>query len=267
MMSSIHLRLFALAFALLLAVRAEAAPYSCTQHTIKQAANGAPTTVTTDPIDTTGLDTIIIGVSDYPAGTPDGTWIVDTSSGGSNSFGQLSGAAAVGTTNTRVRLYYCRGCQVGTGHTFTYTQPATSLAVYATIMVLACGQGNQSSLTDQQNGSTTGGAGSISTGSITPSENGELIVTVVASLDSGTVTVPSGYTLGDRASYAAGIAIGGALAYKIQTTATATSPSWTFSTSSEGSAGVGSFKAASPSGGGGSTPYRFPCGLLGIGCQ
>jgi hypothetical protein len=252
-MQSKCVRLFVSFLVLVFTARTATASYSCPQHTIKQAANGAPTTVTTDPIDTTGLDTVIIGVSDFSAGTPDGAWITDTSSGGSNSFGQLSGAAAVGTTNTRVRVYYCRGCVVGTGHTFTYAAPATSVATYPTIMVLACSGGNMVAITDQQNGATTTSAATLATGSVTPTEDNELVVTVVASLDSGVLTAPTGYTLADRASYAAGIAIGGALAYRIQTTATATNPSWTFSTTTEASAGVGSFKAAAGGGGGGIT--------------
>jgi hypothetical protein len=223
--------------------------YGVIAHTVKQA--GADhTTVTTDPLNTTSADSLFVVVSDFTSGTPMASWLTDSAG---NSFGLLSGTSQENTANTRIRVYYAKDSQTGASHTFTYTA-AGGLQVYPTILVLACSGGHLTAITDQENGLTTGGASSLATGSITPSEDNELVVTGVSSLDGGTMTAPSGFTLADQGPYMSGNGgIGGALAYKIQTTAAAVNPSWGFSSSTEASAFVASFHAAA-----GVTPPAAP---------
>lgn len=110
------------------------------------------------------------------------------------------------------------------------------------------------SVLDQSASANTTGSDTIQPGSLTPSENNCLLVSVLY-FESGTVvSIGSGFTLLSSAVNESGSAI----AYKVQTTAGAENPLWTCSASqSRINAHLLVFKAATGGGGGGNPWYAY----------
>ena len=102
---------------------------------------------------------------------------------------------------------------------------------------------------DQQNGAVGTGT-SLATGSVTPSEDNELVVSGVSIADgsSGTYAVDSGLTITDQILASAGNFEGGGLAYIIQTSAGAVNPTWSWTGSVNSAAVIATFKAAAAGG-------------------
>lgn len=141
--------------------------------------------------------------------------------------------------NVTVNIYYAVNPTVGTGHTFTLT--GTDL--YGAVTVEAFSGVGMSSPFDQQNGNASASASSLATGSITPAANNELIISGEAYFgDNSLATVSDSMTITDYMG--GGGVTGGAMAYKIQTTAAAINPTWTFPTSQFAAVIVASFKAS-----------------------
>lgn len=120
-----------------------------------------------------------------------------------------------------------------------------------------------------ENGNTTAGATSLPTNSVTPNSghNNALIVTGLGFSASNTPTINGGFqTPIDRIDFASGNNFGGTVSYLIQTTAAAASPTWSWSTSTDGSAAIAVFRAADESGGG-SVDYLQSPSLPMVGMQ
>lgn len=204
-------------------------------HVVSTAAGsvgGAP--VTTGAIDTTGANLIVVSVSFYNTTAP-----ALTDSKG-NTWTALT--ARTTATNPGVRLFYCYNPTVGSGHTFTATQAVS----FPTIGVSAF-SGVAASPFDQESGASTSGAGTTyQPGSITPSENNCLLVTTV-STNTTTHTINSSFVIGGTVDQSGGNHMGGGIAYKIQTTAGAENPTWSYTASSSRAAAMASFKAAATS--------------------
>lgn len=195
-------------------------------HTIAQDPNTGGG-ITTSAIDTTGADFIVLGCLQYsthsaPTDNKSNTWIELT----------LHGDGA----STNNWIAYCQNPTVGSGHTFTLGPQYACIAV-------AAFSGSKATPFDVENGAG-GTSTTLSTGSITPSENNELLIFTDGNLNStnGPQTVSVG-TLLDQLNRPTGPAI--ALAYEIQTTATARNPTFSWGGASVLVAGsIASFKAA-----------------------
>lgn len=200
---------------------------------------GSANGVTTGAIDTTGANLLVVNVAWYPAVT-DPLTISDSKS---NTWTALTqhGTGGAGATTMHQRLYYCFGGTVGSGHTFTGSGTGT----FPSAQVCAF-SGVASSPFDVQGGNQVTSATSITIGSITPSADNAVLVTGIAYDGTATdtdVTVDSGFTKSDTNAYSAGNFIGGAMAYKILSAATATNPVWSMVASNPSIAGtVASFK-------------------------
>lgn len=201
--------------------------------------------VTTGSIDTTGADLIVIVVSAY-GGAPTlsdskgNTWTARTS------YGPIHVC----------KIYYCASPTVGSGHTFTLT----SSTLYPTVNVAAF-SGTHATPYDVENGYAEVGAPSTTgqPGSVTPSEDNEVLIT--GTTHASTVSsIGSSFTITDNIAYGAGTNIGGAMAYKIQTSAGAENPTWTYGSAQYFTASIATFKA----GGGGAAVVSRLC-LLGVG--
>lgn len=180
--------------------------------------NSAPAqglaSATTAGIDTTGADLLIIALccDDAHTATP-----TDSKS---NTWTQLTSYTQ---TNVRVRLWYSTPSSVGTNHTFS----SNGLGFVGTILGAAFSGAAQSSPADQQSGAN-GFVATLQPGSITPSENNELIWSHFGINAAGSpMSIDSGFTELAEADFSAGVAYGGSFAYKIQTTAAAVNPTWT----------------------------------------
>lgn len=200
------------------------------------ASTGAQSTddsnATTSSINSTGADFAVIVGADYVNrhSTP-----TDSKS---NTYTDLT---AQNSITRGVRIHYSANPTVGSGHNATVATstgyPAASLHTYSGVKL--------ASPFDQQNGATNDGVGltTISTGSVTPSEDNELVIAAHCYSSAGS-TVPANYT--QRYSGAADAhSVGLQVVDWIQTTATATNPTMTNTpSSSQLAAAIATFKAA-----------------------
>lgn len=172
----------------------------------------------TDPIDTTGANLIVVGISTLFAAT-------GMSDSKGNTWTQLTPQAG---GSAWVTQFYCANPTVGSGHTFTSPDPLSVIGVVAV-------SGANASPFDQESGSATGSATSIQPGSLTPGTNGSLICTAVndgfttgLSLDSGFTYLTGLYTRSGN--------YGGGFGYLIQNPAAPINPTWAWTSGASGAA-------------------------------
>jgi hypothetical protein len=138
--------------------------FAVVSHTSAQVAD----VLTTSAIDTTGADLLIaVGCSFSHLGpfsdSKGNTWHALTS--------QQSGPPGVGA------IAYAWNATVGSGHTFSYGLDRSSGDGFNGLAVAAFyGSQTSSDPFDVQNGSSTGSASSLATGSVTPGVNNELLI-------------------------------------------------------------------------------------------
>jgi hypothetical protein len=214
------------------------------------ATSGTPSTAS----DLTGADTIFRTVSyltgSVPTLTDDqtNTWtLVGTppSAGGlvSNALWRSATPASVSATQT-----------------FTVTHGGAFLAQ----CWVGFPGGATSSIDDQTSSNATTGQATIAPGSITPSVPNTIVITSAMSSDGQTLaSIDGGFTIADDVA-ASGSNFGAALAFLVQTSATAANPTWSLSgAATYQAANIGNFETTG--GGGGATPCRMT--LLGVGCE
>ncbi len=183
-------------------------------HTIK--ASVTPfSTVTTDAIDTTGAGAIFIGsyselTTIFPTDSQSNTWTKDIE---------------VSSAGQRFKLYRCSSPSTSASHTFTLTL----IAGGKPSLWVACFSGTNIVL-DQTNSNTATGT-SIQPGSLTPPLNNALFIASVGLGITSAVSVDSGFTLLDSQTLIGGQRFSLASAYKLQTTAAAENPTWSWTTS------------------------------------
>lgn len=169
------------------------------------AATGTGGLTTTGAIDTSGANFLVIATySVLPGATSFGvadskgnTWTPLTPAGGTLS----------------AQLFVCTSPVVGAGHTFS----VTGSAIFSGI-VAAAFSGTAGVLDDES------GAVGTQPGSITPTEDGALMLSCWGRNDATTLTIDSGFTITDQTSYSPGVSLTVALAYKIQVIAGAENP-------------------------------------------
>jgi hypothetical protein len=193
---------------------------------------GAETGATTDAVDTTGADFLVAAVSYFTSGS--GMTMSD-------SKGNTWNALTTSTISfTVTRLYWCVPSSVGSGHTFTFS----GTGVYPSLAVMAF-SGADSTPLDQQNGATASSVTSLSTGSITPSVNGCVLFTGIGFENTfSSPSINESFTGIVSASYNSGTHFGLAAAYRIQATAAAINPQWSWTGSATVAARIASFTPA-----------------------
>lgn len=202
---------------------------------------------TTSAIDSTGGDLLVLAWAQDNANTTRAT----PSDSKSNTY---VGMTQKNFSASAASMFYVASPTVGSGHTASYTQSGA----YPTIALLAFSGAHATPL-DQE--STNSGSGtSLQPGSITPTEDNCLIVCILAHEGATSISIDSGFTIVESLPFL-GPAEGLAVAYKIQTTAAAVNPTWSWSGSTNAGSCIASFKAAG--GGGGATAHLLT--LLGCG--
>lgn len=211
-------------------------------HTVKSSGNGNQ--VTTDAIDTTGADLIVVAVGGYNGGGAN--TLTDSKS---NSWTKLT--EYVVSTGGQVALFYCQAPTVGSGHTF------TGAPVFNSYMVVSVSawSGSVSTPFDAENGASGSTVTTLQPGAVSPGADNELVITaVVWQFLSSTMSINGGFSISDQVDF--NTSFGGAMAYLVQTTAASANPTWTFSVAEfEAATGIACFKAA---GGGGGTVQWGP---------
>ena len=175
--------------------------------------------VTTSAINCVGADLIVVAVGFYnQVGT-----LSDSSSNSWTSIGPVEWA-----TDSKSEIFYCFSPTTSASQTFTFTKVTGN--IYPSITVLAYSGSKGSGSYDQTNNNTGGSVTTISTGSITPSVNGSLVIATVA-VDVASVSSISVGTIEGNQSYASGQCLAEATMDYIQATAAAINPTWTLSQS------------------------------------
>ncbi len=204
-------------------------------------------TVTTTGIVTTGASLIVVAVTSYFATT------APTLSDSQSNTPWLSLTAEDTPSIIRVQFHYFLAPSTSGSHTFT----ASGASSFPTVCVMAFSGTATSSAFDQENGGNNDtGAGTQSTGNVTPSANNELLVTVGSASVSASLTVDGYYTPGTEISYGPGQHFGGRMGYAVQTTATTKDATWSCSGAGNLSTAIATFKEAS-GGGGGAKPWLY----------
>lgn len=192
--------------------------------------------ITSSAIDTTGADLLVAVTNHYIGGG--GSLTLSDSKG--NTWTPLT-LRSVGSG--RSRMYYAKNAIVGTGHTFT----ATGTGSFPVVAVQAFSGSDLTSPFDVENGvsDTSIFLTSGQPGSVTPSLNNELIIAGQANLNSngGASSIDSGFTKTDGVDRAPN-GLGVAIAYLIQTTATAANPTWSWPSAQSQALTIATFKAA-----------------------
>lgn len=174
---------------------------------------------TTSAIDTTGAELLVAGIWCL---TSAGENLSDSKG---NTWTKLTSQINFGMD---VVLYYCINPTVGSGHTFSTTSHFVGVGVAA---FSSTGSGPTY---DTQNGANQNASGNLQPGSITPAVNGSVVVTAFGSFNgstSGGPAIPTNYI--GVARNTTSTAEAGGLGFWIQTTATATNPTWNDNGSSE----------------------------------
>ena len=209
--------------------------YSIVANTAQDSADG--NSVTTSGIDTTAANLIAVfvaaetgGSNRTPSDSQGNTW---TAIGSDLNDGGIAG-----------RWWYKAAPTTNAAHTFSITGTGN----FCSIWVVAV-SGAAASPLDQSNGATALASTSLATGSITPTENDELILAAIACQQnqSGGISVDAGMVELNEIN-AAPNGENGLSAYVIQASAAAINPTFAFS-ASDVVAQIVSFKAASASGG------------------
>lgn len=193
---------------------------SLNSSTAKGSANG--TDVTSDAIVTTGAGLIVLAGSNF-GGAGDVTF----QDSKSNTWSLLTLQKAGAGDFTEARFAYCVNPTVGSGHTF------DALAILApSIFVMAFNLGAAYDSNENGANGTSGTSGACG-GGITPSQDNCVVVTFMANTDGTGTVAPTGYTIpsGMTIPFDSGNCYAGSMAYKIQTSATATDPSWSWTNS------------------------------------
>jgi len=197
---------------------------------------GALGGVTSNAVDTTGANLIVLTAAWFNVVTPDVT-IADSKG---NTWTPLTKASQIGIV---LRLYYCLNPTVGTGHTFS----ATGTNVEASIgVVVASGIAGYYS----QNFSNGGTGTAVQPGSVTPSLDGSLIITsAMIGGTAGTCSINNSFT-SSFAEYNSGVADGVAIGYLIQSAKAAINPTWTFGNSIRTASCIAVFSPSAAAAGG-----------------
>lgn len=188
---------------------------------------------TTSSVDSTGGNFVVVAVASYePSAAP----TVSDSKG--NTYSALTAQAVSGSH--RIQLFYTANATVGSGHTVTISG-ATS---YSSASVAVFSGVKTTSPFDQQNGVASGGS-PLSTGSVTPTEDNELVFAGI-SMNSApsALSINGGFSTPAVVYFVGGSAYGVGSAYLIQTTATAANPAWSWTGGDNMTAAIATFKEA-----------------------
>lgn len=186
---------------------------------------------TSNSVDSTGANLIVIGIHRY------GTNTLTVSDSKSNTWTPLTSYQTAAQSG--IRFYYCLVPTVGSGHTFTIGVTAG----YPAITVMGFSGVKTSTPFDVENGATNATGTSRQPGSVTPADNGSLVVAGMT-LNGATSaqSVNSSMTLQEYAAYSSGNSMGALAAYYVQPTAAAINPTFSWTTSVGNSAAIAVFK-------------------------
>lgn len=201
---------------------------------------------TTSSINTTGANLIVACVHWYGGASPGDTMAGNFSDSKSNTWTKLNVADSGASLYQRCTFFYCAAPTVGSGHTFTVS---TAYASYPTITVIAFSGAAASPYDSNQSTNGATSATSIQPGSVTPSEDNCVLVSGGTINTANTKAINSSFTKLHDVAPSSGVYVAGTIAYKIQTTAGAENPMWSWTGAQDCAANIAVWKAAAAAGG------------------
>lgn len=221
-------------------------------------ASGSSSSAATATVNSTGAKLLILDVAYYhPGGAPDASHITESGGSGSpNTWVALTNRTD--SVERAIRRFYCLNpTYTGASHVI----GVSKAGIYPGVSVMAV-DADGTVAHDQENYAARTSGSDVKGGSITPPQANCLMVTGVGQGTAKTWSIDSGYTIGSQASATA--RLGSAIAYEIQTTATARNPNWTTSLNADCTPGIhDSFTVTAAGGGGGGSRRRVVTGLIG----
>lgn len=209
----------------------------------------------TTGINSSSADLLLALVSSYYGAPAPG--LTDSKA---NSWSIAEDFIGSGAASCRLRLYYCFGGTVGTGHTVT----CTASGAYGSV-IFASYSGAVATPLDQHTSNGVAGVTSVQAGSRTPTEGNELVIACLGYQTAAAVaSIDGGFTKRANENPQSGVSYGCALADLIQTSAAAANPSWSWTGAGDATALLVTFKAAAGGGGGGSAEVAAMCSRYGL---
>lgn len=199
--------------------------------------------VTTGTYDTTGADLLVLALTTYaPSGAATPT---DSKT---NTWVGLTAVSSASADTPKVQLWYAVAPIVGSGHTFSYADTQG----YPALSVLAFSGAHLTTPFQAENGATAASGTSLSAGSVSPSATDLFVAAFGWNNETyANVSIGSSFTKQAGVGSSAGVAFGGAIAWKISSSAE--DPAWARPNSNAIGAVIAVFKAPV---GGGSTIVR-----------
>lgn len=197
---------------------------------------------TSAAVDTTGATLLIVAVSKSGVGNVASGAAISDSQGNTWQAGSDVSNSAL---NACIWYAYNKGAgalSTSASHTFTIGSPNTSGAVCCAFS----GTLVSSTPLDQQNTNTAATATTVTTGSITPGQNNELVIAIIDAQVASTApfSINNIYNMNEYIPGVAGNVQAIGMAYLIQVTAAATNPTFTVTIASNLAAAIASFKQA-----------------------
>lgn len=184
--------------------------------------------LTTNALNTVGANLIVIAITTFFNAS--GSSVSDSEG---NTWTALTNASIA---EAGLRLYYCASPTTDASHTFTISSGSPVM-----IDVIAV-SGAHASPFDDESTNGHGGGTSIQPGSITPAENGSLIVCSLNNLAGGSPSVDSGFSTNLASQETS--SLWSASSYIIQESSTAINPTWSWSSTAAAACAMAVFKPA-----------------------
>lgn len=214
-----------------------------------KASNTAAGTATTSAADISGANLLVAVVMMYSKSA-----CTATVSSTSNASGTWASVQNYANGNSNICVWYCKNPATSASEMFSVNPNGTG---YPTIFASWWSGADTTSPLDQQTGASSATGTTLATGNITPTSNGQLIITGISDPDTGNKTVDVAFTRQDIDQNNAHEC--GAWGYVIQSTAAAIGATWTEANSGvPRSVAIASFKAggAGPSNNTSAPPQR-----------
>jgi len=174
---------------------------------------------TTGSADTTGANLLLLAVGSHSSGPT-----VTVSDSKSNTWTGLT-EYQPGGGGSEIKIFHCLSPSVGSGHTFT----ATGNASFSALAMFAFSNSGASAFDKESGLGDDGTLTDIEPGSVTPAADNALLVSaLVVAAPLSAIGIGSSFTLQEAEDYTPGESMGVAFAYKIQTSAGAENPTWTW---------------------------------------
>lgn len=193
--------------------------------------NSTTTATSGTSINTAGATLIVVHVGESAFTL--GTIVVSDNQG--NTYTGLTAKTAVNSISVRSRIFYVQNPTTNAAHTFTVTVGGSPFVLNWSAEVQAFSGTLTAAAFDVENGASATTGATLQTGSVTPNQANSLVVSGFGS-DTGTsdATVDSSMTITDKLTSGPK----SALAYIVQTLASAINPTWSTNAGSGDNAAV-----------------------------